>query len=353
MGLERFVSFLILSLSVLSASSVGSADTGRADYTPGTPSSQPAEDRNTGLTLAFCAEWDPEFSFRGAQCCNVPARPKGRFRRRAPQCNPSRAKGQFCEEMTPEQKKYIETIQAGKGDDVLNAITRSLDAKPRQAFCTVNHGFLVNGRALVETPFNRVRLRAPHRCTQFGTDAMIGMLEWVGRKVSAQYAAPEFSKLRLLVGDISAPRGGCLAGRGGRRGHASHTNGQDADIGFLWAKPNSAPPDAFTQKFDPGPNWWLLKQIFQNPYACVKVIFLDRRHIAKLAKEAKGDPDWDAYRKFIRHVKAHKNHFHVRIGDHPGMPGCELGADPELEIEDEDGDGPAPFNLLEELGISF
>jgi murein endopeptidase len=166
---------------------------------------------------------------------------------------------------------------------------------------------------------------------------MVGLLEWTGRQVGKQYSDPSYSGVRLVVGDISAPRGGCLAGRSGPRGHASHTTGQDADISFLVAHAGRNSPVPFHTEFDAKTNWWLIKQIFKNPYACVKVIFLDKKLIRKLGKFARNDADWTQYGRFIRHMPAHQNHFHVRIGAGPGQAGCFPGANPEDESEESDG----------------
>lgn len=209
--------------------------------------------------------------------------------------------------------------------------------KGEQAFCTVNNGFLANGRRLIATQQNRIEIRSPEKCTNFGTDQMVAMLEWLGREVKKAYSAPEFNGVRLVVGDITGPKGGCMYGRSGRRGHASHTNGQDADVGFLSVRRNQKSLIQFHQEFDPKISWWLLKKIFKNPYACIKVIFLDRKHIRALNKVAHNDPEWKSFHRFIRHMPSHKNHFHIRIGNGPGLPGCIPGARPELESEETDG----------------
>jgi murein endopeptidase len=239
----------------------------------------------------------------------------------------------YCDEMTEDQKRYSEQAASGKLGDILQLI--SIEAKRGQAYCNTNNGFLAYGRRLIPSGANRLRLRTPHRCVDFGTDGMIGLLEWTGRQVALQFSAPEFQGTHLLIGDIAAPRGGWLTGRRGRRGHASHTSGQDADVGFLHAKRGAASPMNFDRNFDAATNWWLIKKIFQNPFACVKVIFLDRKLIGKLARVAGDDPEWPQLRSHIRHVKYHKNHMHVRIGDHPGEPGCHI-ADLDEEIEEED-----------------
>lgn len=311
------------------------------------PVSELAQDPASGLTLQFCADHDPEFAFRGGQCCSKDALPK-RGRKRGV-CDPKRSKGHFCDEVTEEQKNYTRDVRSGVIPDVLAAMAKQANPSKEQAFCSVNNGFLVGGVPLVETAKNKVRIRAPGRCTEYGTTPMVAMLEWLGRQIAARYSEPQFEKLRLVVGDISGPKGGCMSGRRGLRGHASHTNGQDVDFAFLWPKAGVAPPEGFHQHFEPEPNWWVLKQLFKNPFVCIKVIFLDRKWIGKLAKHAGSDPEWQTYRRFIRHVKFHRNHFHVRVGDQPGVPGCNVN--PEDEIEEEEGDGPHPFNLLESLGI--
>lgn len=290
------------------------------------PASSPASDflavDGTGLNYKFCADWNPDFGFRGAVCCGKPNRVRNRY-----QCPPSRAKGSFCDEMTDQQRAYVAQVQAGQGD-VLQLIAYEIEANGNQAVCDTNNGFLVNGKPVLETPQSRVRLKSPHRCTNFGTGRMVGMVEWLGRQVAQKYSSPEYEQVRLLVGDISAPRGGCLSGRSGRRGHQSHTTGQDIDLGFLMAQPGRASSMNFSNTFDAQANWWLLKQVFQNPYACVKRVFLDRKWIQALSRVAANDPDWARYRPLLKHVRRHLNHFHIRIGNHPGPWACPGEPDP-------------------------
>jgi hypothetical protein len=98
--------------------------------------------------------------------------------------------------------------------------------------------------------------------------------------------------------------------------------GRDVDLGFLVAKKGIDVQPRFHRQFDPKMNWWLIKKLFKNPITCVQVIFLDRRHIHSLQRFARFDPDWEAYRHYIRHMPGHQNHLHVRIGDWPGEAGC-------------------------------
>jgi murein endopeptidase len=291
------------------------------------------------LSTDFCAEWNPEFLFNGHRCCSKVQRAGGRRRRRLPPkvCTRDRFKANFCEDITDDEREYANAVNSGKIPDVLAYLNQELGRRGDQAYCTVNNGFLAWGRPILPTPLNRVQIRSADRCTNYGTDAMIGMLEWAGREVAREYTDPKFGGLRLLVGDITAPRGGCLAGRTGPRGHASHTNGQDADVGFLTPRQGRPSPDSFHGDFDAKANWWLIKQFFKNPYACVKVIFLDKRLIRKLGKVARGDEDWNKYWRYIRHVPSHRNHMHLRIGDGPGLPGCSGDANPEEEPEEIEG----------------
>lgn len=294
--------------------------------------------------LDFCSEWNPEFPFNGHHCCRNLAqsggRRRGRRRYHGNICLPGRTKSSFCDERTDEQREYEDAVAAGKIDDTLAVIGSDIGKRKDQAFCTVNNGFLAYGRPIVGTDSNRIQLRAPARCSNFGTDEMAGLLEWLGRQVATSYNVPEYRGLRLLLGDVSAPRGGCLAGNSGRLGHASHTTGQDADVGFLTPRRGIASPSSFGRDFDAHANWWMIKKILSNPYACVKVIFLDKRLIRKLGKAAGGDADWPRLARFIRHMPGHQNHMHVRIGDSPGAPGCAPDAHPELEVEEDLGDTP-------------
>lgn len=236
--------------------------------------------------------------------------------------------------MTEEQRETVLQLMVtadreSSSTDALEMIDAALGRNDRpQAFCGYQDGFLAWGRPVVPSEKNRISIARMDRCTNFGTDRMAGLLEWVGRQVSERFPVSQFPELKMLLGDISAPRGGCLFGRGGRRGHGSHTSGRDADVGFLSVKRSEyMAPTRFHTYFEPETNWWLLKQIFNNPYACVKVVFSDRHLINRLRKIARNDPDWEKIGPYIKHYKKHQNHFHVRVGDSAGPPGC-------LESED-------------------
>ncbi len=298
---------------------------------PCAPVSEFAEEHveNYSGDIDFCAKWNPEFVFNGHHCCKKPV--QGRKRRQA-SCSPWRRKSSYCDEMTPEQKEYQKAVAQGEVQDVLGFLSGEV-GKREQSYCNVNNGFLAWGRQIVSTPGNRIAFRTPGRCTNFGTDRMAAMIEWLGRQISKEFPEPEYKGLQLVVGDVSAPRGGCLAGKSGRKGHASHMTGQDADVGFLVTSRWGRFLSNFVRQFDPVANWWLIKKVFKNPYACVKIVFLDHRWIAKLSQAGRGDPDWPVLRRFIRHIPGHRDHFHFRVGASAGEPGCN--GNPDLEEEDD------------------
>jgi murein endopeptidase len=266
----------------------------------------------------FCQEWNPDFSYNGGRCSPNFSKLK---RKKVAGCNVSRRQFSYCGDMTPAQVSYSELVGSNRNLDALTLISSS-DRSQEQAMFSVNDGFLVQGRRVIPTSYNHLALRFPSRCTNFGTDAMAGMLEWLGHEVGKTYSAKKFSGVKLVVGDLAAPRGGCLWGHNQRVCHKSHKNGQDADIGYLSVKPGRPSPIEFHQVFDAKKNYWFLKKVFHNPYACVRIVFLDRRNIHKLAHFAGSDPEWRVMRRYIQHAAGHHNHFHIRIGNGPGAPGC-------------------------------
>jgi murein endopeptidase len=328
------------------------AENRKKNSTSKTPFKNPIATLNSP-SFEFCAKWNPDFTANGHQCCGKKIIYGGRFHRKMmPKCSQSRGPLGYCAEVTPEQKFYIEAVQSGRVPDVLAHLKHEAERRREQAFCTVNNGFLAYGRPVLGTPYNRLHVQSPERCLNFGTDAMAGMLEWVGVQIAQEYPGDAYSGLKLILGNISGPRGGCLIGRSGRRGHASHTSGQDADVGFLTVKKNGASPFHFHRQFDAKVNWWFIKKLFENPFACIKGIFLDRRHIRALERHARKDPSWPLYHRFIRHMPGHNNHVHIRIGNTPGLPGCSLDPQPELEFEEEgDSNDAGELSILDELSV--
>lgn len=341
--MKGFPVALIILLSLLWTKAEAStlAFAGDSEFPPCAPATDSSFDVNQSDNpetsyflpkLDFCSRWNPEFTNNGNRCCGRLA--NGRIRTKKLRCDVHRRYKNYCDEITPEQEDYTRLVYEGRVGDILSLIEREIGLKGEQAYCSVNNGFLAWGRRLIASETNRIRIRSPQRCTEFGTDSMIAMLEWLGRQVNQEFADPDYRKLQLLVGDVSAPRGGCLSGRGGRRGHLSHTNGEDVDLGFLTPQKGRESPPHFHRQFDVKSNSWLVKQIFKNPYACVKVIFLDRKLVRKLDRALQSDAEWLTLRRFVRHMPHHRNHYHVRVGKGPGQPGCVSDAKPELETEE-------------------
>lgn len=288
----------------------------------------------------FCKQWNPDFTYNKNRCCGFsPLVAAQTVKKKQKRYNVTRRKKGFCHEQAIEQVQYTQEILSDSTKDPLSIITLDQKQRREQAFCSVNDGFLAHGRNIIPSHKNHVKLRFPDRCTNFGTDQMIGMLEWIGQEIDKKYPYLKYPNVHLLIGDIAAPRGGSLWGHSLRMVHKSHSNGQDADIGFFTVKKGGKSPHNFHREFDPVRNWWLIKHIFQNPFACVKMSFLDKTAIAKLNVVAHKDPDWRRIRPYIIHAPGHHNHIHVRIGNAPGKPGC-LIPKPILEddIDDDDAD---------------
>jgi hypothetical protein len=77
------------------------------------------------------------------------------------------------------------------------------------------------------TTWDPILERVPNRSwRRWGTDRLVRTLE----RVLADFAAENPGAPRILVGDLSRPRGGDFGPRYGRPGHASHQNGLDADV---------------------------------------------------------------------------------------------------------------------------
>lgn len=281
----------------------------------------------------FCKHWNPDFSSNGNRCCWTSPEQVGKKVKRV---NLARRHHSFCNEMTHEQVNYVKAAAHGKYPDFLKIISHRKEWV-EQAVCSVNDGFLNEGKPVIPSPHNSIRLRFPDRCTNFGTDAMVGMLEWIGRQVHMTYSPKKYPGVHLLVGDVAAPRGGNLWGHSLRMVHRSHTNGQDVDIGFL-AIHGKKSPTGFTREFDAYKNLWLIKHIFSNPYACVKIAFLDKSCISKIGAIAHHDPEWRRIRPYIIHAPGHHNHIHVRIGNGPGKPGCYLPSLNPTDLDEGDDD---------------
>jgi murein endopeptidase len=332
---------------------------------PCAPESSYVDSSESAIDPQICADWNPDFGIRGAGCCMTKGRTlaslqtrRGRSRRgrsaRA-SCSLGRAKASFCDEMTTDQRIYWESVNQGRLAEPLAFLSLEMRKTAQQSFCTVNNGFLAYGLPVIPTDKNRIYLKSGERCLNFGTSRLVAMTEWLGRRVGDHYSAPEYSAVKLVVGHLSAPRGGCITRPGGRRSHASHTSGRDIDLAFFNPRPNLPSATLFGRDFDPESNWWLIQQAFKNPFACVKDVFLDRKLIRKLAQFAGRETpeEWARLSPFIKHVKGHRDHLHFRVGDAAGEAGCGgEGLDSDFDLdewleESGEGQGARPIEALQ------
>lgn len=396
-GFFLSTTFFILSLGSIALSSLERRAFAETEldpsflYFPPGPESEFLEASDLGLSPGFCSAWNPDYGYTGPQCCAVKGQyfiqttartKKGKIRRYSRRACPSkRAKFSYCSDRLSFQVEYENLVKSGSVENLLKYLEGEAGFMGPQGYCASDSGFLAWGRPILETPKNRIRLRSGDRCLNFGTDRMALLAEWLSEQVIAQFPFPPPASemvpalteeerpfrskgkrpasvtkkkrkiipqepIQLMIGNVSAPRGGCVAGPTGRRSHRSHTNGKDIDIAFLSER--AVQPDRFFTQLEPEINWWFLKKVFSNPYVCIKGVYLDRRHIGKLRKYAWNDPEWLELAPFIQHFKGHRHHFHIRIGDFPGRPGCGTTEAPE----DEGGDGEYSNGTSTEEGVT-
>ncbi len=264
------------------------------------------------MTPEFCAHWNPEFFRRGRRCC---ARTSRRGFRIPKECDPKRRGTNLCGETVDAQR-----LLSGEHLDVLERAWQARGDAPDlgspQAMCSVDNGFLAHGVPLVPTASNRIEMNNPWRCANYGTTGLVLMLHRLGKAVATHFQGlREYDGVRLIVGDLSAPRGGCLPTR--RGAHSGHTNGLDADLAFLEAKAGRGSNRIFQKRMDAEQNWWLLKAMADVSPVCLQYIFVDRSHIKALRQVASDDPAWPRFQRLLKHISGHRNHFHVRVGVHP------------------------------------
>jgi|GEM_PF-6557267 len=277
-----------------------------------------------GEDWAECAKHRDDFGELGFRCC-----PDEVSVKKSPLSK--RDSGSYCGEITAEQELFKKDVESGKIQDVLQYyVSRGLHADT-QAKCGSRNGFLVGGLPILETPSNSVLLRNQHKCAHFGTNLILATIEWLGRRVTDHFKSQPYPP-KLVVGDLGRPKGGAIrSGHRGRMAHRSHQNGLDADLGFLTPIKNAE--WRFHSNFLVGANWWFLRRLAENPFACPMIVYLDRKHIRALKTYVDAHPSqtplWNWYRTRLIHEKGHANHFHVRVvADSGACSPEELG--PEL-----------------------
>ncbi len=177
-----------------------------------------------------------------------------------------------------------------------------------------SRGSLING---VQFPSQLHGYKLLDENRSFTTPEVVGTLLEATEKFKVEYP----DSCDIVLGDFSGKGGGRL------RGHKSHQNGRDVDIG-LFAKDN-APLERLvpinSRRLDVAKTWYMIRSLLSTH--CVQCIFLDRGIQVRLYKHAlseganpddlskifanaggRGKPDC-----LIQHVPGHRSHMHVRF----------------------------------------
>jgi hypothetical protein len=110
-----------------------------------------------------------------------------------------RAKGSYCDERTLEQVRYESLVKKGEVEDILGFLDRESLKRLQQSYCSVGDGFLAWGKPVIGTEVNRIIVKNPERCVNYGTDQLISVLEWTGRQVADRYQGEEYAGVRRVV----------------------------------------------------------------------------------------------------------------------------------------------------------
>jgi penicillin-insensitive murein endopeptidase len=185
-----------------------------------------------------------------------------------------------------------------------------------------NRGHLEGGVRL--KPSGHVKVREGARV--WGVAPLVRLLHRVADRVASRHGGSA-----LLVGDLSAKRGGKLDG------HHSHQSGRDADIGFYVANSKGKPVHvsrflAFDAegrvkkdgpkwaRFDDARNWMLVQELLEDDRAPVRYVFVANHLRARLLKFAASKKvSKDLYDRAAAAMispdgaDVHDDHFHVRI----------------------------------------
>jgi murein endopeptidase len=125
-------------------------------------------------------------------------------------------------------------LAAAQDPDAIRTERSPIIWRPSKALGEPFDGRLVNGVQLPPAgkdylTWDPVLERSPNRgWRRWGTDRLLRVV----LRVTRQFRAAHRAAPRLLVGDLSRPRGGDFGRRFGGIGHASHQNGLDVDVYF-------------------------------------------------------------------------------------------------------------------------
>jgi penicillin-insensitive murein endopeptidase len=201
------------------------------------------------------------------------------------------------------------------------AMVRTPLSGPPQAIGSYAAGCLIGATALpLSGPGYQVM--RPSRNRYYGHPTLIAFVERLGRQVAADGG-------RLLIGDLSQPRGGPMA-----YGHRSHQIGLDVDIWFRQVANRQLLSERETEEDPLVPvvtasagqvkaGLWSARQSqalrLAAGFSQVDRIFVNPIIKQALCRSESGDRDW--LRK-IRPWGGHDAHFHVRLRCPPGSSLC-------------------------------
>jgi murein endopeptidase len=173
---------------------------------------------------------------------------------------------------------------------------------------TPDSGLLLNPVPFSPGPFWTIR----DPSESWGTEETIDFIVTAIEAVEARYPGSP----RLVIGDLSNPRGGKIDR------HRSHQAGRDADIGFYFQRGEVESFLAPRKKDLDLPRTWALVRALVTE-TDIERIFLDRSLIAVLyqhALTAGEDRSWlndifgrTSEKGIIQHERRHKDHLHVRF----------------------------------------
>jgi hypothetical protein len=130
------------------------------DFLPASPESPYLSAEDGEPDMGFCSQWNPEWGLRGIHCCSSKT---AKFKKvKGNRCSPKRFKSSFCDEMTEEQRQYVEAAEKGELGDLLEVISSDLNRRVRnQAQCTVNNGFFGLGTPVANNNTKSDTLKKP------------------------------------------------------------------------------------------------------------------------------------------------------------------------------------------------
>jgi penicillin-insensitive murein endopeptidase len=227
---------------------------------------------------------------------------------------------------------------AAAARDIFGALHRPAATAPR-AYGGYARGCLSGGVPLAATGANWQAMRLA-RNRYWGHPRLVSLIERTAREVPQISSWPG-----ILVGDMSQPRGGPMAG-----GHASHQNGLDADI---WLTPMPARVLSVAERENLGAtnlvsqaDLAVYPQRWSADHIAVIRLFASQPGVERvlvnfaikkaLCRDARGDRSWLGR---VRPYWGHTYHMHVRMTCPPGVAGCT----PQAAVPAGDGCG-APLD---------